>query len=129
MTDIDNKNTLEEEQRSRGKKKGCATLGGGCLGIVLLLVVLLACAAVGTKPSEMTMRETVYRKYGPLVRVAGGVCETLGVCEITYNDYLFFSTLSVKIGNKPEMTAAIGFFGQVITGKDLETDKPTNRPR
>jgi len=87
----------------------------GCLGIAVLFAVIFACIATATKPTEAAMRTEVCSKMGIFACGAGKLGESLGMVQFTYHDYLFFSTLTVKVANEPEKTAAIGILGQIMT--------------
>jgi hypothetical protein len=107
---------LNDNKASSKKIKGCAGIGGGCLALIIILFVIVACAAISSKPTESVMRSEVCTKLGTIGCGFGAVVEGFGIIKVTYHDYIFLSTLSVKISDEPEKTVAIGIFGNIFTG-------------
>jgi hypothetical protein len=89
------------------------TRGTGALGVLLVLLMLLGGLAAFTKPNESELRSELERKYG-LVYGAGVVADVLGLVQLNYNDYVVFSTMSIKTDFSSEQTVATGIFGRIL---------------
>lgn len=104
--------------------KGCLGASGGCLALIALVLIIVACTATASKPTESELRSEVCTKLGTLVCGGGALAESLGFVTLKYHDYIFFSTLTVQTGQDKEETIAYGMFGQVLTGDARNKNAP-----
>ena len=116
------------EERKAGSS-GFGVLSGGCLTFILILLVIVALAAVATKPTESALKNSLAAKYGWLFQVGSTLGQNLGLVNFAYHDYLFFSTLTIQVIGEPERTAAFGVFGQVITPGEIPQPRRSEVPK
>jgi hypothetical protein len=84
------------------------------LGWLLLLILLVIVGVVLglTNPDEPRFRTELSGKI-PGFGIGAGIGEFIGTAKYNYNNYLFFSTMSVVGMDGKERTIARGFLGQV----------------
>lgn len=109
---------------SKKMNKGCLGLSGGCLALIVLVLIIVACIATATKPTESELRGEVCTKLGTLLCGGGALAESFGLVTLKYHDYIFFSTLTMQSGQGKEETIAYGVFGQVLTGDARNKNVP-----
>jgi hypothetical protein len=88
--------------------------GSGCLLIIIIALVALAV----TKPNEAAHRNAIARRT-PVLGVFFGAQELLGVADLKYHDYFFFSVMTMTPGRGGTgMPVSYGFLGKVYYDKD-----------
>jgi hypothetical protein len=87
--------------------------GGGCVLFIILLIIA-AVAAAATKPDEPRMKQAIVARHGVGFGIGAALGEAIGTAKYTYNDYIFFATITARGVGGAQRTVATGFFGKVF---------------
>lgn len=97
--------------------------GSGCgCGTFFFLLIIIGIAAVVTNPNESAHRRRIAQKT-PVTNVLVGVMSLSGGMEFKYNNYIFFSVMTLDSGSgvsKSSIPGSFGIFGRVYYGDDKD---------